>query len=91
MGPMSNEYESHESPEEGHARLSISAQSEVRDMRHATAHHFYEDESIMSHSNDGSHSNPTTTSFDALHRRLHTQIFSSLSMVRAMAGVERFC
>ena len=61
MGPMSNEYESHESPEEGHARLSISAQSEVRDMRHATAHHFYEDKSIMSHNNDGSHSNPTTT------------------------------
>ena len=57
-----NEYESHESPEDGHARLSISAQSEVRDMRHAIAPHFYENKSIMSHGNDGSHSNHTTTS-----------------------------
>ena len=56
-----NEYESHESPEEGHARLRISAQGEVRDMRHAIAPHFYEDNSIMSHCNDGSHSNHTTT------------------------------
>ena len=56
-----HEYESYEGPEEGHARLSNSAQSEVRDMRHATAHHFYEDKSIMSHCNDGSHSNHTTT------------------------------
>ena len=56
-----NEYESHESPEDGHARLSDSAQSEVRDMRHATAHHFYEDKSIMSHDKDGSHSNDPTT------------------------------
>ena len=56
-----HEYESHESPEEGHARLSISAQSEVRDMRHAIAPHFYEDKSIMSHCNDGSPSNTTTT------------------------------
>ena len=56
-----SEYESHESPEDGHARLSNSAQDEVRDMRHAIAPHFYEDKSIMSHSNDGSHSNPTTT------------------------------
>ena len=56
-----HEYESYEGPEEGHARLSISAQSEVRDMRHAIAPHFYEDNSIMSHCNDGSHSNHTTT------------------------------
>ena len=56
-----SEYESHESPEDGHARLSNSAQDEVRDMRHAIAPHFYEDKSIMSHCNDGSHSNLTTT------------------------------
>ena len=30
-------------------------------MRHATAPHLYENEFIMSHCNDGSHSNPTTT------------------------------
>ena len=51
----------HESPEDEHARSYLTEQVEVCDMRHAIAPHSYEECPIMSHSTDGSHSNPTTT------------------------------